>query len=66
MAVIYMVHPVHGAKIATLEAEAIHDEANGWQRMEPPSGEVSTFETEAVYANSMETKRRGRPPRAPA
>ena len=30
--VIYMRHPVHGSKVATMEAEAEADERNGWER----------------------------------
>ena len=63
---IYLKHPVHGQKIALMEAEAVADEENGWERYTPSKQKVSAFETEAVYANSMETKRRGRPPRASA
>lgn len=29
---IYLKHPTHGTKIATLEAEAEFDEKNGWVR----------------------------------
>jgi hypothetical protein len=32
MAVIYMKHEFHGAKVATMEAEAVADEKNGWVR----------------------------------
>ena len=32
MAVIYMTHPVHGAKVATMDLEAEADEQNGWTR----------------------------------
>ena len=32
MAVIYLDHPVHGAKVAISEDEAIYDEMNGWRR----------------------------------
>ena len=32
--VIYMRHPIHGNKVATLEAEATADEKNGWERYE--------------------------------
>jgi len=32
MAVIYMKHEIHGAKVATMEAEAVADEKNGWVR----------------------------------
>ena len=29
---IYLKHPVHGRKVATMEQEAEADEANGWSR----------------------------------
>jgi hypothetical protein len=32
MPIIYMSHPVHGAKIASMELEAVADEQNGWTR----------------------------------
>ena len=35
MAVIYMVHPKHGAKVAISEDEAISDEMYGWMRYDP-------------------------------
>ena len=58
MAVIYMSHPVHGAKVATMEEEAIFDEKNGWTRytLDTPIEEV------APVVNTLEVKRRrGRP-----
>jgi hypothetical protein len=57
MAVIYMSHPVHGAKIATMELEAVFDEQNGWTRytLDTPTGEE-------VAPVVLEVKRkRGRP-----
>lgn len=30
--VIYLRHPIHGSKVATMEAEAKYDEQNGWVR----------------------------------
>ena len=30
---IHLIHPVHGAKIAYVEAEAVIDEKNGWMRV---------------------------------
>lgn len=30
--VIYLRHPLHGSKVATMEAEAEADEKNGWER----------------------------------
>ena len=35
MAVIYLVHDVHGAKVAISEEEAICDEDFGWTRYNP-------------------------------
>jgi hypothetical protein len=35
MAVIYLVHDVHGAKVAISEEEAISDEYFGWERYNP-------------------------------
>jgi hypothetical protein len=49
MAVIYMSHPVHGAKVATMELEAVEDEKNGWVRY--------TLDT-PVEAAPLEVKRR--------
>jgi hypothetical protein len=32
---IYLEHPIHGRKIASIEAEAEHDEKHGWLRYNP-------------------------------
>ena len=55
MPIIYMSHPVHGAKVATMELEAVDDEKNGWTRY--------TLDTPVVEeAAPQEVKRRrGRP-----
>ena len=51
MAVIYMSHEVHGAKVATMELEAVYDEQNGWTRY--------TLDTPVVdEAAPLEVKRR--------
>ena len=34
MTTIYLMHPKHGVKVATMEAEAQHDEMHGWRRFE--------------------------------
>jgi hypothetical protein len=53
MAVIYLRHPTHGAKVAISETEADADEMHGWERFDP------TEPTET--ANEMAApKRRGR------
>ena len=49
MPVIYMSHPIHGAKVATMEMEAVADEKNGWVRY--------TLDT-PVEAAPLEVKRR--------
>ena len=53
MAVIYMTHPHHGAKVATLEAEAEMDEKNGWLRYNP-----DTHSTPEEAANTLVVKRK--------
>ena len=35
MAEIYLMHPKHGVKIATMEMEAQYDEGHGWVRFDP-------------------------------
>jgi len=56
---IYLQHPVHGTKVATLEMEAIYDEENGWTRYNPDTPSVSA----AADVNGLVSRRRGRPPR---
>jgi hypothetical protein len=51
---IIMIHPVHGAKIATMELEAEADEQNGWTRYNPDT----SSEPEAAPVNVLEVKRR--------
>ena len=52
--IIYLSHPVHGAKVATMDLEAEMDEKNGWTRynLDTPS------ESEAAPVNVLEVKRR--------
>ena len=62
MPIIYMNHPIHGAKVATMEAEAEHDETHGWKRYEldtqpEPVAEVEE-EVIAAPVNTLEVKRR--------
>ena len=65
MPLIYLEHPDHGNKVATMEQEAELDEQNGWVRYthDTPSisEEVETVEeaTEvAAPVNTLEVKRR--------
>ena len=34
MPIIYLKHSIHGTKVATMDAEAEYDEAQGWERYE--------------------------------
>jgi hypothetical protein len=52
--VIYLTHPIHGAKVATMDLEAEADEQNGWTRYNPDT----TSEPEAAPVNVLEVKRR--------
>jgi hypothetical protein len=53
---IYLTHPIHGAKVATMELEAEADEKNGWTRYNP-----TTPVQAAPVVNTLETKRRRKP-----
>lgn len=57
---IYLRHPVHGTKIATMEEEAIFDESYGWNRYTP--GQQSVVAD--VQTNELVSRRRGRRPLA--
>lgn len=56
MAAIYLKHPIHGAKVATMEMEAEYDESNGWVRYNP---EMPEF---LQPANELTTRRKRRQP----
>ena len=54
--VIYLKHPKHGTKVATMELEAAYDEKNGWTRYTLDTPQV----IEAAPVNALEVKRRRR------
>jgi hypothetical protein len=54
MAAIYLSHPVHGAKVATMDLEAEADEKNGWVRY---NLDTPILIREAAPVNSLEVKR---------
>ena len=58
MPLIYMEHPRHGQKIATMEAEAEYDEQNGWRLYTPD--EPDEPEDEAVVTNALTPRGRRR------
>ena len=63
MPIIYLKHPIHGAKVATMEMEAEYDEQNGWVRYnldEPEQeDEIPSFLQEPV--NELAAPKKGRP-----
>lgn len=62
MAAIYLVHDVHGAKVAISEEEAIYDEMMGWERYNPNTPAEKADVDDAQPVNEMAApKRRGRP-----
>jgi hypothetical protein len=58
-------HPKHGVKVATMEAEAQYDETNGWRRfeLEDLQDDDAILPDAEVEANVMAEapRRRGRP-----
>ena len=63
MTTIYLMHPKHGVKVATMEAEAQYDEMHGWRRFELEDLQDDVLPETDTEANVMaETpRRRGRP-----
>lgn len=75
MAEIYLFHPKHGTKVATMEMEAQYDEMNGWTRFDPEdiadeASDALAEEPEALILPDAEVevnvmvegpRRRGRP-----
>lgn len=55
---IYLRHPKHGVKIASMEMEAQYDESHGWSRFDPDEQLLDAPEEANVLA---EPRRRGRP-----
>jgi len=52
---ITLVHPIHGAKIATMELEAVADEENGWTRYNP---DTPSDTEDAAPVNVLGAKRK--------
>ena len=59
MPTIYLEHPVHGTKVATLDMEADFDEQNGWKRYNPDT----PSRAEEVAPDAAPVVRRGRRPK---
>ena len=61
MAVIYLRHPIHGAKVACSDMEAQYDMAQGWEIFDPT---VPADPAPAQPEITNELPRRGRPRRS--
>ncbi len=66
MTAIYLMHPKHGVKVATMEAEAQHDEMHGWRRfeLEDLQDDVAEDLPETLVEDNVMAeapRRRGRP-----
>lgn len=56
--IIYLMHPVHGRKVATMELEAEYDEKNGWSRYNPDTPAlVSEPDTNALNIKRKYTRK---------
>jgi hypothetical protein len=64
MPLIYLQHPLHGEKVATMELEAENDEQNGWTRytINTPTPVVEVVEEQlesvAEVVNTLKPKTR--------
>lgn len=61
MAQIYLFHPKHGVKIASMEMEAQYDELNGWSRFDPEDQDDLPEPPVEVNVLNEAPRRRGRP-----
>ena len=70
MAVIYLRHPQHGAKVAISDMEAENDIQNGWEEFDPTDSELDAAPKSDVVeddvapapepVNQLQPRRRGR------
>ena len=62
MAVIYLRHPIHGAKVACSDIEAQYDMSLGWEVFDPTAPKPEPEPEPAPVVNEL--PRRGRPRRS--
>ena len=58
MPTIYLRHPVHGTKVATMIEEAEADAQNGWIVYNPDTPAKTEVIVEAAPVNTLDVKRR--------
>lgn len=56
--IIYLMHPVHGRKVATMELEAEYDETNGWSRYNPDEPTPASKPEDELPTNALNVKRK--------
>jgi hypothetical protein len=64
MPLIYLAHPRHGMKVATMDLEAQQDEGNGWTRIAAPDAAPVNMLARDAEDDTMTVeapRRRGRP-----
>ena len=57
---IYLKHPQHGVKIASLDLEAEHDEQHGWERFDPDTLSAPQAAPVTQEVTNQLPRRRGR------
>jgi hypothetical protein len=67
MAVIYLKHPIHGAKIACSDLEAAYDYQHGWEEYDPNKSsqpvvvaDVPVVTVEPLVENTLRVRRKRR------
>ena len=60
MAVIYLRHTSHGAKVATSDMEADRDRENGWEDYDPNKVNVESASDDIEPVNELQPRRRSR------
>lgn len=62
--VIYLRHPIHGAKVACSDLEANYDRLHGWEPFDPTVPDAPEPVVVEEPVNELAVKRRGRPPKS--
>ena len=60
MAVIYLHHPTHGAKVAISDMEADRDRENGWEDYDPNKVNVESASDDIEPVNELQPRPRSR------
>ena len=55
---IYLMHPIHGRKVATMEQEAEADKKNGWSRYNPDTPAPASEPEIEPEVNALSIKRK--------